>query len=144
MASIRSKLFSLILRLLIKGKIEKELVTGNINRKRDVPTPPTKLQQKFKISTKQINGKNVFTLSPKNNVNNKTVLYLHGGTYIHNFAKQHWNFIVTLIESLRCCIVAPDYPLAPNYTYEESFAFVEPLYKELAVNNNSDDFIIIY
>ncbi len=143
MVSIKSKLFSLILRLVIKGNLEKELETGKINRKRDVPMPPAKLQQKFKISTKQINEKNIFTLSPKNNATNKIVLYLHGGAYVHNFAKQHWEFIGTLIENLQCNIVAPDYPLAPDHTYKESFAFIEPLYKELVARNNSNNFILM-
>ncbi|HEY9487189.1 MAG TPA: alpha/beta hydrolase, partial [Chryseosolibacter sp.] len=44
---------------------------------------------------------------------------------------QHWSFLATLVESLQCTIIAPDYPLAPRHTYRDSFDMVVPLYQEL-------------
>lgn len=58
-------------------------------------------------------------------------MYLHGGAYVQNFVKQHWKFLAMLVEHTHCTITAPDYPLAPKYTYADAFEMVIPLYKEL-------------
>lgn len=143
MASIKSELFSIILRLFFKGNLGKELTKGKVNYKWDSPEPPKMFQKKYKIDSMQIDGRNVFTLSPKNHTKNRMVLYLHGGAFVHSFAKQHWVFIGTLIDKLQCKIVAPDYPLAPDHTYEESFSFVELLFKTITEQNNYRDFVLM-
>ncbi|GAA5316365.1 MAG: alpha/beta hydrolase [Candidatus Pelagadaptatus aseana] len=143
MTSIKSKILSLIIRLLIKGKLTKELTTGRINRTRDVPAPPAKLKNKFAVSAKTINGHQVFTLSPNNKPAQKVILYLHGGAYVHNFTKQHWGFIEDLLDTLDCSVIAPDYPLAPENTYQETSTFLEKLYLEIIEQTAPENLIIM-
>jgi acetyl esterase/lipase len=129
-------------RLFIKGKLEKELTSGRISHFREVPMPPAKFKKKFKVTCEVIENSNIFFISPKNAISVKKVLYLHGGSYVHTFVKQHWAFIEALIDNTRCSVVMPDYPLAPYHTFDESFSLVEPLYRSM-VKDGDDDFILM-
>ena len=62
---------------------------------------------------------------------NRVILYLHGGSYVGELEKYHWNFFKDLIDDTSSTIIVPDYPLAPEHTYVEVFKFMEPLYKEI-------------
>ena len=75
--------------------------------------------------------------------NEKYVFYLHGGGYIHGFNSIHWLFLKTLAQELDCTIIAPDYPVAPEFTYHESFAMVIPLYKDLITKVGKDNVILM-
>lgn len=76
-------------------------------------------------------GHSLFTLNKKQIVGQKTILYLHGGAYIDSFVKPHWDFMLKLIQELDCAIVAPDYPLAPDNTFRQTFAMLLKVYKAL-------------
>jgi acetyl esterase/lipase len=95
------------------------------------------------IKVTKINDRNVFVISPVHNSTDKGILYLHGGGYIHNTIIFHWKFLKLLIEKLNCTVVLPDYPLAPEYTYEDSFKLVESLYKELIAQKGSKNIIFM-
>ena len=75
--------------------------------------------------------KDVFIISPNDEKKNLIILYLHGGSYVGELEKYHWNFFKDIIDDTSSTIVVPDYPLAPEYTYVEVFKFMEPLYKEI-------------
>jgi acetyl esterase/lipase len=92
----------------------------------------------------QINNRNVFTISPKNkNDSGKHILYLHGGAYVQSFVIFHWWFIAGLVKKTGCTITAPDYPLAPEHTYKESFAMADILYRQLATTVSPDNLILM-
>ncbi|HMG68099.1 MAG TPA: alpha/beta hydrolase, partial [Chitinophagaceae bacterium] len=42
-----------------------------------------------------------------------------------------------------CTIAAPDYPLAPDHNYKDSFEMVEALYQQLLDSINSNDLILM-
>lgn len=143
MASIQSRLFHLLLRLINKKSfLRKQLASGRTNVF-ESPQPPLKIYAACRVSIREINGHNVFTLSPKNNNSGKHILYLHGGAYVHSFTKPHWEFLAVLVQNLNCTITAPDYPLAPEYTYKDSFAMVIPLYKDLLLKTRPEDLILM-
>lgn len=101
------------------------------------PEPPKEAGKICKIEKKQVDGRNVFTLSPKAGRSDKHILYLHGGAYVQNFVSQHWKFLTLLVEQTHCTITAPDYPLAPKHTYLDAFKMVIPVYKEMISNLKS-------
>ena len=81
-------------------------------------------------------GRDVFVIAPQKNVQdlsqndkNKVILYLHGGSYVGELEKYHWNFFKDIIDDTSSTIIVPDYPLAPEHTYLEVFKIMEPLYK---------------
>ncbi len=147
MASIESKIINFILRQLkLKGALEREFVSGRFgNRffKGDMDLPPKKLLSTLNIEKTHSTLGNVFTLKPKGEGNAKVIFYLHGGAYIHGFNKMHWKFFNTLIQNTKCTIIAPDYPLAPKFTYKDSFAMVKPVYKELIDKCGRDNVILM-
>lgn len=92
----------------------------------------------------QINGRNVFELSPKNKKGSgRHILYLHGGAYVSSFLSFHWKFLSGLVKKTGCTITAPDYPLAPEYTYKESFSMTEALYRQLVSTVHPADLILM-
>lgn len=74
----------------------------------------------------------------------RVILYLHGGSYVGELEKYHWNFFKDIIDDTESTIIVPDYPLAPEHTYIEVFKFMEPLYKEIVSKIDKDaEFIIM-
>ena len=131
MASTQSKIFTLLLKLINKKSfLRKQLATNRFNVY-SCPEPPSFITQKYHVNKFLLNGRNVFTLSPKNKISEKHILYLHGGAYVQCFNIFHWRFLAALMKSTGCTITAPDYPLAPRYTYKDSFIMVTALYKQL-------------
>ena len=144
MASTQSKLFNTILRLINKKNfLRKQLVAGKFDSFSS-PEPPFSISKTCHVHKFQINGRNVFTLEPKNkNDTGKNILYLHGGAYVQRFNRFHWDFLADLVKRTHCTITAPDYPLAPAYTYKESFGMVAELYRRLLETKAPDDLIMM-
>ena len=128
----------------MKGSWEKEMRSGRINMKMYHAEPPGWLLRKADVQTAKLNGRNVYTLSPlKPSGNNKVVLFLHGGGYIHPAAIQHWQFVYKIMEKTGCKVVFPDYPLAPSFTCKDAFAMIDPLYRELLAEYGAENLIVM-
>lgn len=124
-------MYYFLLRLVNKKSwLKRQLATGTHNLYH-CPEPPASISQTCHVHKVQINSRNVFTLEPKNSKKVRHILYLHGGAYIQGFTKPHWNFLAELAVVSGCTIIAPDYPLAPKYTYRESFAMVIKVYRQM-------------
>ena len=143
MASIESKLFILLLKLIRKKELlQLQFAFGKFDFYKSQEPPPEVLKH-CHVAKKSVEGRNVFTLSPRTGETNKRVLYLHGGAYVQNFVKQHWTFLAYLVRHARCTVIAPDYPLAPKHTYKDSYLMVTSLYRELISQCNPNDFIVM-
>jgi acetyl esterase/lipase len=125
-----------------KKRISKEFLTGNFS-KQSCPEPTLNVQLKCEIEKKIISERSVYTLKSKAGLSKLTILYLHGGAYIHNMTRQHWKFLGTLIEQTDCTIVVPDYHLAPEYSYLHSFEMVESLYLEVLQNCKPGNLVLM-
>lgn len=86
----------------------------------------------FKISSKDLAGRKVWTLAPKDDRIDRHVLFLHGGAYVVNMTPVHWFFIGAMIQALHCTVIVPDYPLLPEHGVEDIFAFIPSVYQELS------------
>lgn len=85
------------------------------------------------LDEKMYLDRKVYTLSSKTNKSpktDKTILYMHGGSYMAIMSKNHWNFLKNIVDDLGCEIIVPEYPLIPESNYKDVFDFVQPLYKE--------------
>jgi acetyl esterase/lipase len=143
MASVESKLFYTLLRLIKKKKfLEMQFAFGkfDFNNSKN-PTPET--YKRCNVVKHKHAGRNVFTLTPKKDKSDVHILYFHGGAYVQNFFKQHWKFLSKLVEQTRCSITAPDYPLAPEHTYHDVFAMIIPIYHEMISKNGSEHVILM-
>jgi len=140
MVSFESRLAEPFLRITDREK--KEGLHRFINWM-ESPEPPRKMYEKYNIGKRELNGRNVFTLSPKGKAGEHHILYLHGGAFIKNFCKQHWQFLGRLVNELHCTVTAPDYPLAPKHTYKDAFEMVLPVYKELVKKVDPDNLTVM-
>jgi acetyl esterase/lipase len=82
---------------------------------------PRDMKLRFKITKDRVVDRDVFVIKPRIKPSNTVVLYLHGGAYVSNFASIHWRFMSRLIRRTRSTIIAPDYPLAPLASYQETY-----------------------
>jgi len=143
MASIESKLFHLLLRLINKKKfLDMQFAFGkfDFNNSR---LPPKRTEKICNVATYTASGRNVFVLSPKSKKATQHILYLHGGAYVQNFVKQHWKFLSNLVASADSVVTAPDYPLAPKHTFIDAFHMVISVYREMVANVGSYNIVVM-
>lgn len=112
----------------MKGDIERKLKMNKFSQAADAI--PKSLKNNFDVGILVKNDRRIWTFKPKQNVSNKVILYMHGGAYIFNLLKYHWNFIEELLSKTNATIVVPDYPLAPNATATDVYNFMEVIYQE--------------
>lgn len=107
----------------------------------------TKAPQKetaYNIETEEFMGRNIFIITPKNREKTDTrILYFHGGSYVAEATKQHWEFIGNIVNDTGATVILPDYPLTPKYTYKDVFKMVVPLYKEIIEEVDTNNLVIM-
>lgn len=142
--SIQSRLFKLILKIsglkLIMKHFSQSKPMINLSSS---PTPTGSIKRMAHIDRTLINGRNNFMLTPKNKVSEKVILYLHGGAFTVNFTRPHWNFIKDLMEQNHCRVVAPDFPLLPDYDYKPRLDMVYEVYIKLLETTTSKHIILM-
>jgi acetyl esterase/lipase len=139
MASIGSKVFYHLLRFIKKKKfLEMQFAFGKFDFYNS-KEPPKEIYKACNVQKRQVQGRNIFTLSPTDKVSTSHILYLHGGGYVQNFVRQHWRFMLMLVQQTNCTITAPDYPLAPEFTHANAFEMLLPLYEEMITSGSSDN-----
>lgn len=62
----------------------------------------------------------VYTVTAKSGGRSHRLLYLHGGGYVFEIARQHWTLIARLAERLDATVTVPLYPKAPKHTWRDS------------------------
>lgn len=143
MASIQSRLFTLFLRLVDKKSFLKRRLDKGSPNYFSCPQPPAKLFAGDIIEKFRINSSNVFTIRSRAANNRKHILYLHGGAYVQSFSRPHWSFLADILKTTGCTVTAPDYPLAPSYTYVDSFDIVLRLYRQLMQTNDAKNLVLM-
>ncbi|NKF07236.1 alpha/beta hydrolase [Clostridium gasigenes] len=148
MESIQSKLLKMILRIINLKKMWE--VTGNELRKNiekkqlsESHEPPKKIQRNFKIKKKQVNGYCCYIIKPLNSVGQKHVLYLHGGGFVYEIMSPHWEFLARIIDELKCTIIVPIYPLAPQHQHQEVFDMILLIYQQIILKVKPESVVIM-
>ena len=105
---------------------------------------PKEVEEICQIETEQFMGRNLFIVSPKNKEKSDIkILYFHGGSYVAEATKQHWDFIEQIVNDTGATVILPDYPLTPKYTYKDVFKMVVPLYKEIVEKIEANQLIVM-
>lgn len=89
------------------------------------------------IEETDVAGSQVFVLN-RHDINDRAVIYLHGGTFLSQPSSSHWHFIDTVARKTRAEFIVPLYPLAPAHHWDEAFALLEQVWKK-AVNKYGAD-----
>ncbi len=106
---------------------------------------PNEIEKVCFIEEKEFMGRKVYIISPKSDSarSNNVILYFHGGAYVAEATKNHWDFIESLVDDTGSTVIFPDYPLTPKYNYKDVFQTVIPLYKEVIEKNGDDNLILM-
>lgn len=128
--SLAARLTELILGIIgMKKRVERKILTNGFPR--EPAEPPKALFKKYRVDIAEILGWRVWTLSREGGESEKVVLYLHGGAYVANIIREHWNLIERLLDATGWTMVVPDYPLAPEHHCEDAYRFMEALYSKI-------------
>ena len=94
--------------------------------------PPDRVRRTHEEKISNVHGFPVFTLwRAGEELPRKTVIYLHGGAYVRPSVPRHWRLVTKLADALDARAVLPCYPLAPEFTVEDSFEEMVQLFKEI-------------
>ncbi len=86
---------------------------------------------KYHISSDKRLKHAVWVIRPKTDPDVKHIIYLHGGSYMNNFLAPHWMFMDSIVDNTHAAVIAPDYPLAPEYHAKYVFKMLLKLYTDL-------------
>jgi len=94
---------------------------------RSLPTrlvPP--VAHRFSVGEED-GGFPAYVISPRHVDPVRTVLYVHGGGYVAPIDPFHVRYVARLARAMQARIVLPDYPLAPEHTWRDSFGAMTDL-----------------
>lgn len=136
---IKILVISILLIMLITAMVVVYML--NADRK---SLPTKEIKEEYNIVEEEYMGRNVFIIKPKEGTrNNMKILYLHGGSYVAETSKVHWDFLKDLVQETGCTLILPDYPLTPKYNYKDVFYMIEPLYKEIINKTEKENLIMM-
>lgn len=104
---------------------------------------PEEVEEVCKITVERYMERNVFIITPKEQKTDTKILYFHGGAYVAEATKQHWQFIEKMAKDTGATVILPDYPLTPKYIYSDVFEMIEPLYKDIVEKIGSEHLVIM-
>lgn len=104
---------------------------------------PKHIEQSFVTKIQSIASKTVATFESKEKVSQTHLIFLHGGAYIFEAVRGHWDLAQKIVEKSFCRMTVLDYPLAPESTYLETFAMVEGAYEMLCEQYPNDNFVLM-
>jgi monoterpene epsilon-lactone hydrolase len=98
--------------------------------------PPADVRTAHEMSISNNHGFPVFAWWPAGTATpRRSVIYVHGGAYIRPSDKRHWRFLARLADTLGARAVLPAYPLAPEFTVEDSFEAMLAVFEEVAASS---------
>jgi monoterpene epsilon-lactone hydrolase len=102
-----------------------------INAAKTDPAPPAEFTRDHQVEVRTVHGFPCYTVPPgPSERTGKAVIYVHGGSYVKQIVKEHWEFIGRLADG-GTRVEVPIYGLAPGHTYREAFGFLAAVYERL-------------
>ena len=141
MTSFGAKIFTLALQI---RKIKKRIIGIDTNPPRSKKGfVPSRITNLYKTDIQSLHNKTVVTFEKKEEVNQNHVVFCHGGSYIYEIFSYHWKTVEKIVNLTSCRMTVLDYPLAPEYTYKDTFEMLEKSYKMLVKKYPKDQFILM-
>jgi acetyl esterase/lipase len=75
-------------------------------------SPPKRLSKGVSITATTKLGWRIYRIEPSTAPSRGTVIYLHGGGFIHEAGRAHWHWVQRLAVEARITVLMPVYPLA--------------------------------
>lgn len=140
--SYLSKILKWLMTILaMKKRIEKSITSGKIDQ---APVQlPRSLRNNFVVKETEMRSRKIWHIKPKENYSDQVIVFLHGGAYIFNMTKMHWQLIEKISLKTNASLVVPDYPLAPGAKWHEVYAFLKEVYAELLATTACENIIFM-
>src|SRR5690606_8412385 len=105
---------------------------------------PTGLGRGINIKLKNSKGWPIYYTVPSSNPNNGNyIIFIHGGGYIDEIVKGHWQIIGELTRRSKNCCIVPIYRLAPKATAKEVVPLMAEIIGEVLENAGSAKVCIV-
>lgn len=147
MTSISAKLFNIALRL---AGLKKNFANEDGARKAlakdraNGPAKPSKwLYANCLVEEEVIDGFLNYHISPKSGGSDQRVVYFHGGGYVFDIVKPHWDFLTKLVKRTGIKLTVPIYPLAPEHDWKASYVVIMKLYNSLIEKNDPNNLVFM-
>jgi epsilon-lactone hydrolase len=108
--------------------LERARIEGwHVGLDRSLPTRLVpRFARRFSVVEEDV-GFPVYVISPRHVEPVRTVLYVHGGGFVAPIDPFHLRYVARLARALQARIVVPDYPLAPEHSWRDSFGAMTDL-----------------
>ena len=154
MRSLKSRVMNVLLRLLgakqmfaefhanvdspdgFRVAVEKARSTGQFSN-----LPPEKLTSSFSTSQIDVNGFGLSLIEIGRK--EKVIFFLHGGAYVLGIGNAHWDLMEKIGKLADCHVAVFDYPLAPEFTAEESLARTGDAYQLLLDRYGAENIVLM-
>lgn len=73
--------------------------------------PPKRLRKNITVTAARELGWRIYTVSPSHTPVRGTVVYLHGGSWIHEASPTHWKWVQQIADEASVSVIMPAYPL---------------------------------
>lgn len=141
--SLMSKLLNSIFKLIgAKRILGRQL--SNLEKFKNDPAGVTKSVKKAcDIKEELFAKRKLWTLSPKNDPSEKAIFYIHGGGYVLNLSTLQWNYLAKIVQETKATVMVTNYPLAPQSSAEEAYAYMHQLYKVFLDRNKGKEVLFL-
>ncbi|WP_158895208.1 alpha/beta hydrolase fold domain-containing protein [Amycolatopsis anabasis] len=136
MTSLRARLIIGLLRVSGQKRFYADVATMHrklpAHQRASKARPPRWLRRNYRIEQTEVHGFPCYTLRPPGPLRQDLhLLHLHGGAYVEQIERHHWNFAGHVIDRLGCAVTLPIYPLAPRFDHTKTVPMVEAVYERV-------------
>lgn len=96
--------------------------------------PPRMLRSDVEVSVRREGGWPIYTLTPRSGGAHGNVIYCHGGGWVNEIARQHWELAADIAARAKTTVTLPIYPLIPYGTADK----VIPAFADLVRANRAE------
>ncbi|MBO4831067.1 MAG: alpha/beta hydrolase [Oscillospiraceae bacterium] len=121
-----ARVAEIYLRIAYGGRTEKKIRKRLAELEGQTPAtyvPPRSLRLRSRVTEESVCGCQVFRMKDADEPE-RTVIYLHGGSYVNQISPFHWRAMDYLASACRAEVIAPLYTLVPYGTWREAFELV--------------------
>ncbi|WP_274628491.1 alpha/beta hydrolase [Arvimicrobium flavum] len=106
--------------------------------------PPPALAKRLDIRQRHVAGFPVYDIAPRAGIRNgQRILYLHGGAYVFEITRFHWNLIAEMSERLGVRITVPIYPIAPQHDIHAMLGMIMQVYAAMLEDADGRDILFM-
>lgn len=144
MESFSSRVVKLLLRAM---RLRKPFETYDLDirrvRKHNLSEPEPGMYKGCTLEKTEHEGFAFWRLTPVKSSGRKVLIYFHGGGYVEGMVKEQWSTISKISRQSGATVLIPDYPLAPEHAYQETFEMLELFYLDRLKQISSENVVFI-